>query len=229
MSTGSRPHQHYVAFSRVTRLQWLHLLNGFNGQIQVDKAGIQEMERLRREAQVALCYNQVNSNKCDFLTVFQNAQSLHLHMPLIQTDKTFTDADILCFSETRLHDIDLVVDYAIEGFLPVIRNDQHHKTPHMRPSHGLAIYVKNCHQVVSIHRIATEQFESLAVDVMNSHSGTHYSIRVVYKAPRCPFGDFKKHLLSLSKLQLSDKLIIVGDFNFNIQNDRNTTFLNVFN
>ena len=150
-------------------------------------------------------------------------------MPLIQTDKTFTDADVLCFAETRLHDIDQDVDYAIEGFLPVIRNDQHHKTPHMRPPHGLAIYVRNCHPVVSVHRISTVQFESLAIDVMNSHSGTLYSIIVVYKAPRCPFGEFKKHLLSLSQLKLSDKLIIVGDFNFNIQNDQNTTFLNVLN
>ena len=227
MTVGSRPHQHYVAFSRVTSLQGLHLLNGLNGQIKVDTAVIQEMERLRREAQVDLCYNPVNSNKCDLVTVFQNAQSLHLHMPLIQTDSTFTNADVLCFAETRLRDIDLDVDYAIKGFLPVIRNDQLHKTPHMRPSHGLAIYVRNCHQIVSIHRISSEQFESLAIDVMNSHSGTFYSIIAVYKAPRCRFEDFRKHLMTLSQLQLSDNVIVVGDFNFNIQNDQNTTFLKV--
>ena len=174
MTTGSRPHQHYVAFSRVTSLQGLHLLNGFNGQIKVDKAVIQEMERLRREAQVALCYNPVKSNKCNLVTVFQNAQSLHLHMPLIRTDSTFTNADVLCFAESRLHEIDLDVDYAIEGFLPVIRNDQFPKTPHMRPSHGLAIYVRNCHQVVPIHKISTEQFESLVINVMDSHSDTLY-------------------------------------------------------
>ena len=225
MTTGSRPHQHYVAFSRVTSLQGLHLLNGLNGQIKVDKAVIQEMERLRRETQVALCYNPVNSNKCNLVTVFQNAQSLHLHMPLIRTDSTFTNADVLCFAESRLHEIDLDVDYAIEGFLPVIRNDQYHKTSHLRPSHGLAIYVRNCHQAVPIHSISTEQFESLAINVIDAHSDTLYSIIVVYKAPRCPFGDFKKHLMSLSQLQLSEKLIMLGDFNFNIQNDQNTNFL----
>ena len=97
----------------------------------------------------------------------------------------------------------------------------------MRPSHGLAIYVRNCHQVVPIHRISTEQFESLVINVMDSHSDTLYSIIVVYKAPRCPFGDFRKHLMSLSQLQLSEKLIMVGDFNFNIQNDQNANFLKV--
>ena len=233
MTIGSRPHQHYVAFSRVTSLQGLHLLNGLNGQInvdkavKVDKAVIQEMERLRSEAEVTLCYNPVNTRRCDLVTVFQNAQSLKLHLPLIQADSTFTNADVLCFAETRLHDKDLDVDYAIQGFLPVIRNDQHRKTPYMRPSHGLAIYVRNCHQIVSIHRISSEQFESLAIDVMNSHSGTLYSIIAIYKAPRCNFGDFRKHLTSLSQLQFSDSMIVVGDFNYNVQNDQNTNFLQV--
>ena len=95
----------------------------------------------------------MNSSKCDLVTVFQNAQSVHLHMLLIQNDSTFTNADVLCFAETRLRDIDLDVDYAIEGLLLVIRNDQHHDTPHLRPSHGLAIYVRNCHQLVIINRV----------------------------------------------------------------------------
>ena len=227
MTTGSRPHQHYVAFSRVTRLQGLHLLNGLNGQIKVDKAVIHEMERLRRDARIGLCYRPVSQVESDLTTVFQNAQSLRLHMPLVQNDSTFLNADVICFAETRLHESDQNSDYLMEGFHPIIRNDQCDKTPHMRPSHGLAIYVRNCHQIVSIHKISTEQFESLAVDVINSHSGTLCSIILVYKAPRCPFGDFRKHLLSLSQLQLSDNVIMVGDFNFNIHNDQNTHFLRV--
>ena len=98
MSTGSRPHQHYVAFSRVTCLQGLHLLNGFNGQIKVDKAVIQEMERLRRDAHITLSYKPVNLNRTDLVTVFQNAQSLRLHMPLVKTDSTYTNAERNLFS-----------------------------------------------------------------------------------------------------------------------------------
>ena len=52
----------------------------------------------------------------------------------------------------------------------------------MRHSHGLAIYVRNCHQVVPIHSISTEQFESLAINVIETHSDTLYSIIVVDKA-----------------------------------------------
>ena len=46
MTTGSRPNQHCATFSRVTSFRGLHLLNGLNGQIKVDKAVIQERERL---------------------------------------------------------------------------------------------------------------------------------------------------------------------------------------
>ena len=99
MSSGSRSHQHYVAFSRVTSLEGLFLLNGLSGHINVDKSVIREMERLRRDACVKLSYVPVSSYTCDLLTVFQNAQSLRLHFPLIQNDETFIDADIICLAE----------------------------------------------------------------------------------------------------------------------------------
>ena len=226
-TSGSRPHQHYVAFSRVTRLQGLHLLNGLSGHIKVNEAVIQEMERLRRDARVTLCYRPVSLNRFDLVTVFQNAQSLHLHMPLVQADRTFANADVVCLAETRLSKDDLDVDYVFEGFHPIIRNDQHDKRHETRPPHGLAIYVRKCHQLLSIRRISVEQFESLVIDVLNSRSCLRYSIIVVYKAPGCMFGDFRKHVVSLSKLPLSDELLIVGDFNFNVQNGQNTNFLKV--
>ena len=229
MTTGSRPHQHYVAYSRVTSLQGLHLLNGLNSQIKVDNAVIQEMERLRRDSRLTLCYKPVSSNKCDLVTVFHNAQSLRLHMPLVQASDTFSDADVICLAETRLQKNDLDADYAIEGFHPIIRNDQLGKSSYMRAAHGLAVYVRKSHQVLNVHRISTKHFESLAVDVMNSHSSTNYSVIVIYKAPGCNFGDFKRHVMSLSQLRLSGKLIIVGDFNFNIQNHQNVNFLKVMN
>ena len=40
MASGSRPRQHYVAFSRVTTLRGLFLLNCLSGQIKVDKGVI---------------------------------------------------------------------------------------------------------------------------------------------------------------------------------------------
>ena len=223
MTTGSRPHHHYVAFSRVTSLQGLHLLNGLNGQIKVDKGVVHEMERLRKEASMKLTYKPVISYNCTLVTVFQNAQSLRLHLPLVKTDNTFTDADVICLAETRLYQRDQDIDYAIDGFLPIIRNDQK-KTHSIRPSHGLAIYVKNCHEVISTESLSTDRIESLAVRVLNVRSHDLHTILVVYKAPTCSFEDFKTHMQKLSRYHSSEKMIILGDFNFDISRDQNKNF-----
>ena len=111
-------------------------------------------------------------------------------MPLIRTDSTFTNSDVLCFAESRIHGIDLNVDYAIEGFLPVIRNDQYHKTP-----------------------------------ICDLPTAWQYMLETAIK--QFLFIAFLRYSLSLSQLQLSKKLIMLGDFNFNIQNDQNTNFLKV--
>ena len=225
MTLGSRPHQHYVAFSRVTSLRGLYLLNGLNGQIKVDRSVIQEMERLRKEAHFKLSYKPVDSYICDLVTVFQNAQSLHLHLPLVKNDRTFTGADIICLAETRLQPSDPDNEYTIAGFHPIIRNDQHIRLHGVRPTHGLAIYIKNCYQLVSFDKISTEKFESISVNVIDSRSQGIYSVVVIYKAPRCGFEEFKNHVLTLSTLPLCKKLIIVGDFNFDVSDYLNRNFL----
>ena len=227
MTLGSRPHQHYVAFSRVTSLQGLYLLNGLSGRITVDKSVVREMERLRRDACVSLCYKPVQTYHCDLVTVFQNSQSLRLHFPLVRNNSTFTDADIICLAETRLQQSDKDEDYSIEGFHPIIRNDQKAKSDDVRPPHGLAVFVKRCHEIVSLSRISTEKFESLVLNVRNMYSLNVYTVIVVYKAPTCSFESFKTSIMSLSELQQTDRLIIVGDFNFDVSQNQNKTFLRV--
>ena len=225
MTSGSRPHQHYVAFSRVTSLQGLFLLNGLSGQIKVDKSVIKEMERLRKDSCLELSFRPVSTYECDLVTVFQNSQSLRLHLPLIQNDFSFTDADIICIAETRLYQHDQDVNYSIKGFLPIIRSDQEAMAIGIRPPHGLAMYVKNCHKIISHETLSTDKFESLAVNVQNLRSNKLYTIIVVYKAPTCFVGDFKAYIQSMRNFQMSDRLIIVGDFNFDVSQNRNQNFL----
>ena len=224
MTSGSRPHQHYVAFSRVTSLHGLFLLNGLRGQIKVDKSVVQEMERLRRDATIELSYKPVDSYDCELVTVFQNAQSLRLHFPLVHTDSTFTDADIICFAETRLQPNDQDSEYSIRGFKPIIRNDQA-KEHCVRPPHGLAMYVKCFFEIVYSKSISTDKFECLAVGVVNLRSHKFYTVIVVYKAPKCTFEHFKANFKLLVNCQLSDNVIILGDFNFDMSRDQNKTFV----
>ena len=90
------------------------------------------------------------------------------------------------------------------------------------------MYIKDYHQLVSADTVSTTTFESISLNVLNSRSHALYSIIVVYKAPSCCFETFKKHIISLSESQLSDKLIIVGDFNFDLSNDLNKTSLDLW-
>ena len=224
MSSGSRPHQHYVAFSRVTNLQGLYLLNGLNGKIKVGHQVVTEMERLRAERIIDLSYEPVTADAHKFRVVFQNVQRLRLHLSQIKNDSTFTNADMICLAETRLHSMDNSSEFSIEGYMPMFRNDRTNSEG-LRPSHGLAIYVRQSFQSNRVETISTNDFECLIAEVTNATVLSRYTIVVVYKSPSRCFGTFKRHILSLSRFQISDNLIIVGDFNFDASNDKNDTFL----
>ena len=52
-----------------------------------------------------------------------------------------------------------------------------------------------------------------------------YTIIALYKAPNCSFEEFKTYLESVAHLQISNQLIIVGDFNFDVTRNMNKTFV----
>ena len=225
-TTGSRSHQHYVALSRVTNLVGLHLLNGLNGKIRVDSSVVNEMKRLREEAYIDLSYRPVSSSEGKLAVVFQNAQSLRLHFPQIKNDDTFTKADIICLAETRLQGDDKDLHYAIEGFQPIIRNDQ--QSEGHRPPHGLAIYLKKCFKVCSVELYSTKNIEMITIELVDARHDISYIILLVYKAPSCSWDDFQTCMKSV-KVRSTNKLIILGDFNSDISNHRNKTFISFMN
>ena len=221
-TTGSRSHQHYVAFSRVTQLKGLHLLHGLNGTMRVDSAVVQEMKRLREEACIELSYTPVSSDEKELLVVFQNAQSLRLHFPLIRQDETFRKADIICLAETRLQVNDTEQDYALEGFKYIIRNDQ--STYGKRPPHGLAVYMKEFIRIDSFKSFSTSTIESITLEITDLRSDACYTIVIVYKSPSCSFNDFQTCMKAV-EVRSTHKLIIMGDFNYDISSNRNNGFV----
>ena len=123
----------------------------------------------------------------------------------MQNDASFTAADVICMAETRLQQSDLDTNYSIKGFLQIIRSDQKKTMSGMRPPHGLAMYVKSCHKIVSSEALSTDKLESFAVNVLNMCSNSIYTLIVVYKAPTCCFEDFKTCIQSLRRFHTSDK------------------------
>ena len=80
------------------------------------------------------------------------------------------------------------------------------------------------HKIVSSETLSTEKFAALTVKAMAVPSHHIYTILLVYKATLCRFEDFREHMKILSQLQSSEKLIIVGDFNFDLSRNQNNNF-----
>ena len=75
-----QPHIHYVALSRVRKLENLYILNLNEAAMAVDEQVKIEMQRLKTEKLLELCY--VPLYKVDSLKIkiaFNNARSLHKH------------------------------------------------------------------------------------------------------------------------------------------------------
>lgn len=118
------PHIHYVALSRVRSVNYLHILN-FNDQaLAMDEKVLEEMERLKKEAPLQLCYiplYQVNSN-C-FKVAYNNTRSLHKHFPQVKSEPNILASDIVGFSETRLCAVDELHSFQLHGYTAIFNNE----------------------------------------------------------------------------------------------------------
>ncbi len=146
IGTRQMRHSHYVAFSRVTSISGLHILQMNPTKISVDPQVQIEMARLRTQHLLQLCYSPTYMFNAPLKITFINARSLHLHFDDLQSDHNHQHADIIAVAETRLISTDSDQDYALTNY-NLIRADQtrtsstHSHLP-IRPPHGLAAYVR---------------------------------------------------------------------------------------
>jgi len=175
---NSQPHSHYVAFSRVTKLEGLHILNMHKKQtvidgkivchdttsddgkfIKVDRKVQEEMARLRSEGnKMPLCYTPLYTH-CSGLTVtFHNVRSLHAHFADLSSDPNLTSARVLCCAETRLTSADPDSLYRLPEHL-LLRFDQSICHSQGRPPHGLVVYVKKDMEVMESANRSTNSYE----------------------------------------------------------------------
>ena len=99
------PHIHYVALSRVKKLEELYILNMNEAAMALDDDVNVEMQRLCTEADLALCYVPLyrigpRKNKI----AFNNARSLHKHFKNVEFEPNVLAADAIGFAETSLSD-----------------------------------------------------------------------------------------------------------------------------
>ena len=118
------PHIHYVALSRVTTIEELYITDLCESKISVDPKVVQEMQLLRNEYELGLCFTPLYMlQNTDLKICYLNARSLHKHTDDVRKDINYSSADILIFTETRFSPLDLNETHAIEGY-ELFRNDE---------------------------------------------------------------------------------------------------------
>ena len=151
------PHIHYVALSRVKKLENLYILNMNEGVIDLDKQVTTEMHtemhRLRTEASLELCYVPQYKVQLDKVKIaFNNARSLNKHFQDIEHEPNVLAADVICFAESRLCARDQNVHFSLRR-CNVVRLDDTQYESLNTPSHGLALYMKEYLEVQKLVKL----------------------------------------------------------------------------
>ena len=121
---GAIPHIHYVALSRVTTIKGLYISVHFESKISVDPRVVKEMELLRSECTLDLCFTPLYMlGNTNLKICFLIARSLHKHIDDVRKDINYLSANISIFTETRFSRYDPDEMYAIEG-CELFRNDE---------------------------------------------------------------------------------------------------------
>ena len=214
-TTRKVPHIHYVALSRVKKLDDLYILNLNQAAYALDERVTSEMQRLRTEAALELCYVPLYKiDPCKIKIAFNNARSLHKHLKEIEAEPNVLAADVIGFAETRLCQRDEDTDFTLKGFA-LIRLDETDSVH--RPHHGLALYIKTCYEVQKLVKICCSSFEFIAVSLVSDQK-RYFQVTVLYKYPKSSQSDFKKdiscHLRPL--IDIKAKFVLLGDFNISV-------------
>ncbi len=217
LPSSKREHMHYVALSRLRSISGLHILNLNENKISVSKKVQEEMTRLRQEAtlnsHIPFLYKDTSGS---FKILFQNVRSLHLHVADVASDYNVKAADINMFVETALCSNDSNDLYQIPSF-QLFRND--FVTHGTRTPYGTAVYVKENVQLLSEPlRCNYNDVEMTLIRVNQPVHNLHIVAiyRSTSKVKIARLINALRHLHSTFLNYLNTPVIILGDFNVNL-------------
>ena len=109
------PHIHYVALSRVKKLENLYILNLNEAAMDLDEQVTEEMQRLQTDAALELCYVPLYKTGSGKVKIaFNNVRSFHKHFKDIEFEPNVLAADVTGFAESRLCKRDENVHFALK-------------------------------------------------------------------------------------------------------------------
>ena len=219
MGENREEHMHYVALSRVKNLAGLQILKLNEDKISVSPLVEEELERLRQDAPLRLCFTPISKlPESSFKIVYHNTRSLHKHFPDLKSNHLIKGAHIIGIAETKLYKADSSDQYAMPKH-PITRNDQKQHSP-QRPPHGLLVY---CHEniEVKLEKLFTkDRFEYVLQHV--NFNGKSIQIVTVYISPNCDTRSLKAFLQDIRKnIDCCEPFVLIGDTNLDFFNKYN--------
>ena len=188
------------------------------GAIDLDKQVTTEMHRWRTEASLELCYVPLYKVQPDKIKIaFNNARSLNKHFQDIEHEPNVLAADVIGFAESRLCARDQNVHFSLRRCNLVRLDDTQYESLN-RPSHGLALYMKEYLEVQKLEKLQCQSCEFIYAALHSRQKG-HFQVVILYKYPKSSQRDFKTDLQCHLRpvVDLNAKLVILGDFNIQIE------------
>lgn len=215
----------YVALSRVTKLSGLYIQGSFPGNMKSNNtidASLNEMDRLRSQRRLSLVYDNLENTE-GLILAYLNIRSLRANLQYITLDKWYSRCDILIFSETCMY-IDEEVE--ILGFRLVYRSDAIKYPEYVKKNIAKGIM---CFAKSNLELNIVKSFTAFKSDKNGNYQShvdlvhiMHNGITFIggYKSPKASIDDFKD---GMAGLQIVDTvpIIVVGDFNFNLNDSTN--------
>ena len=204
------PHIHYVALSRVTTIEGLYITDLCESKIFVDPKVLKEMELLRNECKLSLCFTPLYMLENNDLKIcYLNARSLHKPINDVRKDINYLSADILIFTETRFSPHDPDEMYPIEGY-ELLKNDDISNVS--RPYHGTAVYSK----VTMLNGYpCARNYHGIELTIAKTVEHPDLIIIGIYRSPRVVLSSFLTAIRTTLGENPSSQVIFMGDFNIN--------------
>ncbi|XP_072047334.1 uncharacterized protein [Amphiura filiformis] len=205
----------YVALSRVTTLEGMHLTNCdfsrifCNPDVARHVAGMPTCDLSNANPILSIDQNKY------FIISHHNIQSLRRHIEDMKSNSEIRKAHVICLSETWLTDNSNFDSLAIEGYSL--------ESTSATRGRGVAIYIQNGMNYTVVP-IPSDACDALAI---RTHGNTNMLITVIYKPVGISTGTFcteMNNITAQTDLLDTDYTVFVGDFNHNLLGGRGNDF-----